>query len=141
MNAANKTVITVETTVLAPVEKIWAFWTTPGHITQWNNASDDWHTPFATNDLRAGGRFNFHMAARDGSVEFDFAGVYDAVKTHEKIAYTIDDGRKVEILFSANGSSTHVTESFEAENLHPIEMQQEGWQAILNNFKKYVESN
>ncbi|HRI62561.1 MAG TPA: SRPBCC family protein [Saprospiraceae bacterium] len=141
MNATNKTIITVQATINAPVEKIWAFWTAPEHITQWNNASDDWHTPSATNDLRVGGRFNAHMAARDGSMAFDFTGVYDAVETNRKIAYTIGDGRKVEVLFSKNGQSTHVVESFEAENINSIEMQQAGWQAILDNFKKYVESN
>lgn len=140
MTAANNTIITVKATVNAPVEKVWAFWTTPEHIMQWNNASDDWHTPSASNDLRTGGNFNFRMAARDGSMAFDFAGVYDAVETNEKIAYTIGDGRKVEVLFSKSGQSTEVVESFDAENTNPHEMQRDGWQAILNNFKKYVES-
>lgn len=141
MNSTDKTSITVEATIDAPVEKVWALWTGAEHITQWNNASDDWHTPSAVNDLRAGGQFNFRMAARDGSMAFDFEGVYDEVKTHEKIAYTIGDGRKVRILFSANGHSTKVVETFEAEHMHSLEMQRAGWQAILDNFKKYVESN
>lgn len=141
MNSTDKTVITIEATIDAPIEKVWTHWSAPEHITQWNNASDDWHTPSASNDLRTGGKFSFRMAARDGSAAFDFAGVYDEVRTHEKIAYTIGDGRKVEVLFSGNGQSTHVVESFEAENTHSIEMQRGGWQAILDNFKKYVESN
>lgn len=138
---ANKTVITVEATVNAPMEKVWAFWTTPGHITQWNHASDDWHTPSASNDLRAGGAFNYHMAARDGSMGFDLSGHYDEVKPNEKIAFTLADDRKVEVLFAANGSSVKIVESFEAESINPVEMQQAGWQAILDNFKKYVEGN
>lgn len=141
MNSTDKTVITIEATIDAPIEKVWTHWSAPEHITQWNNASDDWHTPSASNDLRTGGKFSFRMAARDGSAAFDFAGVYDEVRTHEKIAYTMGDGRKAEVFFSKNGSSTKVVESFEAENTHSIEMQRGGWQAILNNFKKYVESN
>jgi predicted 3-demethylubiquinone-9 3-methyltransferase (glyoxalase superfamily)/uncharacterized protein YndB with AHSA1/START domain len=141
LQPASQTVITVEATVNAPVEKVWTFWTAPEHITQWNHASDDWHSPSASNDLRAGGAFNYQMAARDGSASFDFAGQYDEVTPHEKIAYTLGDGRVVTIRFSANGPATKVVESFEAENTNSIEMQQTGWQAILDNFKKYVEGN
>jgi uncharacterized protein YndB with AHSA1/START domain len=133
--------ITVENTVKAPVEKVWQFWTSPKHITKWNNASDDWHTPFAENDLRTGGKFLSRMEARDGSFGFDFGGVYDEVKTNELIAYTIGDGRKVKITFLPAGKETKVIETFEAENMNSIEMQRGGWQAILDNFKKYVESN
>jgi uncharacterized protein YndB with AHSA1/START domain len=132
--------ITVEATVHAPIEKVWKFWTGAEHITQWNNASDDWHTPRATNDIRPGGKFNWHMAAKDGSMAFDFEGVYDQVKLNELIAYTIADGRKVTITFSANGNTTHVVETFDTENTNSIELQRGGWQAILDNFKKYVES-
>ena len=133
--------ITVENTVKAPIQKVWQFWTKPEHITQWNNASPDWHTPFAENDLRIGGKFLSRMEARDGSFGFDFGGVYDDIKTNELIAYTIGDGRKVEINFSSAGNETRVMETFEAEKSHPIEMQRGGWQAILDNFKKYTESN
>ncbi|HLA55516.1 MAG TPA: SRPBCC family protein [Flavobacterium sp.] len=132
--------ITIETTVKAPIEKIWEFWTEPKHITKWCNASDDWHTPKSVNDLRVGGRFSSRMEAKDGSMGFDFGGVYDVVKTNEHIAYTIDDGRKVEITFSPDGNGIKVTETFEAEAVNPIEMQRGGWQAILDNFKKYTES-
>ena len=141
MNSTDKTAITVEATIDAPVEKVWALWTGAEHITQWNNASDDWHTPTAVNDLRAGGQFNYRMAARDGSMAFDFGGVYDEVKAHEKIAYTIADGRKVNISFEGNGASTRVVETFDAENMHSHEMQRSGWQAILDNFKAYTENN
>ena len=131
--------ITIEATINAPIEKVWKLWTTPEDIMQWNNASDDWHTPAATNDLRDGGKFTSTMAAKDGSFSFDFEGVYDKVITNEHIAYTIADGRKVTIAFERNGNETKVTETFEAENTHSLEMQQSGWQAILNNFKKYAE--
>lgn len=142
METANKKhTITVEATVNAPVEKVWELWTKPEHITKWNNASEDWHTPHAENDLRVGGRFSSRMEAKDGSFAFDFGGVYDEVKINEYIAYTLDDGRKVKISFLANDRATKVTESFEAEDTNPIEMQQEGWQAILDNFKKYTEAD
>ncbi|HEV8286309.1 MAG TPA: SRPBCC family protein [Chitinophagaceae bacterium] len=141
METANKTTITVENTVKAPVQKVWKFWTLPEHITKWNAASDDWHTPFAENDLRVGGKFFSRMEAKDGSFGFDFGGVYDEVKTNELIEYTIGDGRKVVVHFTPNGNETKVVETFEAENTNPIEMQRGGWQAILDNFKKYTEAN
>jgi uncharacterized protein YndB with AHSA1/START domain len=141
METANKTRITVETTVNAPVEKVWHLFTTPEHITNWNNASDDWHTPSAENDLRTGGEFVYKMAAKDGSYAFDFGGVYDEVQTNKRIAYTIADGRKVTISFNGNGNETKVVETFDAESTHSVEMQKGGWQAILDNFKKYVEAN
>src|SRR4249920_2110799 len=102
----NKTNITVETSVNAPVKKVWDFFTMPEHITKWNNASDDWHTPRAENELRKGGNFNYRMEAKDGSFGFDFGGIYDEVETNELIAYTIGDGRKVKIVFTANGNQT-----------------------------------
>ena len=135
----NKT-ITVESTVAAPVEKVWKLWTSPDHITKWNNASADWHTPYAENDLRTGGKFMSRMEARDGSMGFDFGGTYDKVKTHEEIAYTMGDGRKVKVSFASQGNATHVKETFEPESLNSLEMQRGGWQAILDNFKKYAET-
>lgn len=141
METANRTKITVEATVNAPVEKAWSVWTAPEHITKWSNASDDWHTPFAENDLRTGGKFLSRMEAKDGSMGFDFGGIYDDVTPNEKIAYTMGDGRRVTINFIANGNETRVVETFEAEDTNPIEMQRGGWQAIMDNFKSYVESN
>ena len=141
METANKTLITVQTTVKAPVEKVWKLWTAPEHITKWNNASDDWHTPFAENDLRVGGKFLARMEAKDGSYGFDFGGVYDEVKENEVIEYTIGDGRKVIVNFTGNANETKVVETFEAETTNSIEMQRGGWQAILDNFKKYAEAN
>ena len=134
-----RTAITVETTVNAPAEKVWRLWTESEHIRNWNNASDDWHTPKAVNDLRAGGHFSFTMAAKDGSFGFDFAGVYDEVVENQRIAYTIGDGRKVEVTFKGTGDKTAITETFEAENINSRDMQRQGWQAILDNFKKYAE--
>lgn len=140
METTDKTLITVEADVHAPVEKVWKLWTEPKHITKWNQASEDWHSPRAENDLRVGGTFASRMEAKDGSAGFDFEGVYDAIETHKHIAYTLGDGRKVKIHFDSRGNSTKVTESFEAESTHPVEMQKNGWQAILDNFKKYVET-
>ena len=133
--------ITIEATVKAPVEKVWKYWIMPEHITKWNSPSEDWHTPSAENDVRVGGKFSSRMEAKDGSFGFDFGGVYDDVKTNELIAYTIGDGRKVKVTFSTNGNETKVVETFDPENINPIEMQRGGWQAILNNFKKYTEAN
>lgn len=133
--------ITVEATINAPIEKVWKYWTLPEHITKWNAASEDWHSPSATNDLRPGGAFSFRMEAKDGSMGFDFAGVYDIVLFHHNIAYTLGDDRKVQVSFSSSGSVTNVRETFDAENTLSHEMQRAGWQAILDNFKKYVEAN
>jgi uncharacterized protein YndB with AHSA1/START domain len=133
------TKITVEATVNAPLSVVWKNWTEPKDIMQWNNASDDWHTPHAENDLRVGGKFLSRMEAKDGSFGFDFEGIYSEVKPFEKIKYGLEDGREVETIFSENGENTQITTTFDAENENPIEMQKGGWQAILNNFKKYVE--
>ena len=141
MEAATKTNITIQTTVNAPVEKVWKYWNSPEAITKWCTATPEWHTPRAENDLRVGGKFSSRMEAKDGSMGFDFGGVYDDVKTNELITYTMGDGRKVEVTFTSEGNKTKVVETFEAEDLNPIEMQRGGWQAILDNFKKYVESN
>lgn len=141
METKEKTKIEIQTTINAPVDKVWKHWTEPESIMKWNNASDDWHTTRAENDLRKGGRFSSRMEAKDGSFGFDFTGEYDDVKTNELISYTMEDGRKVKITFTPNGNETKVVETFDAENENPVEMQRGGWQAILDNFKKYVESN
>jgi uncharacterized protein YndB with AHSA1/START domain len=139
MSTAEKKVITVEATINAPVEKVWELWSKPQHIVNWNNASADWHTTRAENDLREGGRFESRMEAKDGSFGFDFGGVYDSVITHEMITYTLGDGRKVKITFMSNGNATTLTETFDPESTNPVEMQKAGWQAILDNFKQYAE--
>ncbi|HEY0742407.1 MAG TPA: SRPBCC family protein [Chryseosolibacter sp.] len=132
--------ITVQALVNAPVQKVWNSWNAPEHITKWCYASDDWHAPKAENDIRTGGKFSTTMAAKDGSVSFDFGGVYSNVKPNALIEYAMEDGRKVKIVFEAQGDKTRVTETFDAEGQHPIEMQRAGWQAILDNFKKYTEN-
>jgi uncharacterized protein YndB with AHSA1/START domain len=141
METTEKIKITIEATVNAPIEKVWNIWTTPEHITKWNTASPDWHTTKAENDLRVGGKFLSRMEAKDGSFGFDFWGVYDEIKINELISYTLGDERKAKITFSTSGASVKVIITFEAESANPIEMQKGGWQAILDNFKKYVEAN
>jgi uncharacterized protein YndB with AHSA1/START domain len=136
---SNRQTITIKATVNAPVDKVWKSWNEPEHIKKWNSASEDWHTTASENDLKAGGRFLSRMEAKDGSFGFDFSGTYDEVKLHETIAYTLDDDRKVLIIFKSKDKQTEITEAFEAEETNPIKMQEEGWQAILNNFKKYTE--
>jgi uncharacterized protein YndB with AHSA1/START domain len=138
---ANRTKVTIETTVNAPVEKVWKYWSAPEHITTWCTPAPEWHAPRAENDLRTGGTFSTRMEAKDGSFGFDFGGVYDNVKTNELIEYTMADGRQVVINFTSNGNQTHIVETFDTENENPVEMQRAGWQAILDNFKKYTETN
>ncbi|HRH04769.1 MAG TPA: SRPBCC family protein [Burkholderiaceae bacterium] len=131
--------VTIETTVQAPIAKVWAAWTTPDDIKQWNAASHDWHTTQAVVDLREGGAFSSRMEAKDGSFGFDFAGIYTKVVPNELLEFTFGDrAAKVEFLNSENG--VLVRETFDAETEHPIEMQRQGWQAILNNFAKHVEA-
>lgn len=139
METATKTPITVSTLINAPVAKVWNAWNEPEHITKWCQASPDWHAPYADNDLRVDGTFKTTMAAKDGSFSFDFGGVYTEVAHHKLIAYTMGDGRKVKVVFEDQGNSTKVIETFDPEDTNPIEMQQGGWQAILDNFKKYTE--
>ncbi|WP_346917226.1 SRPBCC family protein [Clostridium sp.] len=131
--------ISIETVVNKPIDQVWTLWTLPQHIMAWNNASADWYTPSAENDLRVGGAFNYKMAARDGSFRFDFGGIYDEVICGEKIAYTLGDGRKVVVEFAAVGEGIKILETFEIEESNSLEMQKAGWQAILDNFRHYAE--
>ena len=133
--------LTVETSVHAPLEKVWRCWTNPECITRWNAASEDWHSPSATNDLREGGKFSARMEAKDGSAGFDFGGTYTKVIEHGQIDYTMDDGRTVSVSFDGHGDHTHVVEVFDPESDNPEDMQRGGWQAILDNFKKHAESH
>lgn len=142
MTTENKTKITIEANVKAPVEKVYNVWTSPADIVKWSTPSPEWHTPRAEHDLSEGGKFNYRMEAKDGSFGFDFGGVFDTLKKNELIEYTIGDGRKVEIHFNKKGANeTHIVQTFEAEGQNPIEMQRAGWQAILDSFKNYTESN
>jgi uncharacterized protein YndB with AHSA1/START domain len=131
--------IVVQTKVNASIEVVWKLWTSPEHVVKWNNASDDWHTPHAENDLKVGGKFKYTMAAKDGTMSFDFEGVYTNIKKHALIAYEMADGRKVKIVFEKDTEAIKITESFDPETENSEEMQKNGWQAILDNFKKYAE--
>lgn len=131
--------ITIKTVVSAPLNEVWKIWTSPEHIVKWNNASDDWHTPTAENDLQKGGKFVYRMEAKDGSFGFAFSGIYEDVIEHAKISYVLEDNRKVEVTFKALDDGVQVQEVFEPEEFNAIELQRDGWQAILNNFKKYAE--
>lgn len=133
--------ITVQIQTSSSVEKVWEYWTNPIHILKWNTASEDWHTTKAENDLRIGGKFLSHMEAKDKSFGFDFTGVYTALNPNQLIEYTMGDGRKAVIKFEIQNQKTMVTESFDAETENSEDLQKAGWQAILNNFKNYVENN
>ena len=136
----SKEKITVETNIKAPIDIVWEVWTKPQYIMKWNYASPDWHTPQAENDLKVGGKFSSRMEAKDGSFGFEFWGIYDNVKDKQYIEYTMGDGRKAWITFTSFGHETKITETFEAETENTLELQQLGWQAILDNFKNYTES-
>ncbi len=134
-----KNEITIQTIVKASIAEVWECWNKPEHIAGWAFASDDWEAPAAENDLRVGGKFKTTMAAKDKSSSFDFTGTYTAIREYELIAYDLDDGRQVRTEFTEVPEGVRITESFESENQYPEEMQRSGWQAILDNFKKYVE--
>jgi uncharacterized protein YndB with AHSA1/START domain len=136
-----KKTITVQAVINAPVGQVWKLYTEPEHVMKWNNASNDWHTPRAESNLKVGGKFLYRMEAKDGSSGFDFDGTYEQVIANELIVYSISDGRKVEVTFTKDDNArTKMATTFEAESTNPIEMQRDGWQAILNNFKIYVET-
>lgn len=133
--------ITVTATVGADAAKAWQYYTQPEHITKWNFASDDWQCPWAENDMKPGGKYIARMEAKDGSMGFDFEAVYDEVNLGESFTYTMSDGRRVDVTFTENNNSTDVTVVFDPENIHPVDFQKAGWQAILDNYKKYTENN
>ena len=136
-----KTPITIEAIINAPVEKVWQYWSEPAHITKWTFAASDWQAPYAENDLKTEGKFKTRMEAKDGSMGFDFEGVYSKVEEHKLIEYGLGDGRQVKITFAETDGKTKVIETFDPENQNPIEMQRDGWKSILDNFKKYTEEN
>jgi uncharacterized protein YndB with AHSA1/START domain len=131
--------ITIKATVNSPIATVWSKWTHPNDIINWNSASEDWHTTKAENDLIIGGKFSYRMEAKDGSFGFDFWGIYTNIIINELIEYTLGDDRKVKVIFEFENGETKITTLFEAEDENPKEMQQFGWQSILNNFKKYAE--
>jgi len=140
MKTTSKTVITIDAEINAPLEKVWQTWIAPDHITKWNFASDDWQCPSAENDLQVGGKFSYRMEAKDGSFGFDFWGNHTEVAEYDKISSLLGDGRKMTVTFESYGDGTYIKEEFEAEETNSIELQKDGWQAILNNFKKHVEA-
>lgn len=134
------TKITVEAVANVPVAKVWKAWNTPEDIMQWNAADPSWHSPSSENDLTVGGKFKHRMEAKDGSFGFDFEGIYDVVDLHKQITYTMGDGRQATTLFTEEDGKTNIATTFDAETVNDPEFQKQGWQAILNNFVKYVES-
>ncbi|CAM3771962.1 SRPBCC family protein [Litorimonas haliclonae] len=132
--------IEIEALIKASSDKVYQLWTDPDHITKWNFASDDWCCPRAENELRVGGKYKSRMEAKDGSFGFDFEGEYEEVNPSEKLVYSMPDGRKVQTTFEEEAGSTRVTTQFDPEAQNSIDMQREGWQAILDNFKKYAET-
>lgn len=132
--------VTVEIKIKRDIKTVWDYWTTPEHITQWNFASQEWHCPSAEHDLEPGGKLKYRMAAKDGSMAFDYTGTFTNVQPKELLEHRLDDGRKVTVRFTTESGITKVVESFEVEDENSIDMQRQGWQAILNNFKGYAES-
>jgi uncharacterized protein YndB with AHSA1/START domain len=131
--------ITVHTIIRAPKSKVWEYWNGAKHITGWAFASDDWEAPAAENDLQVGGKLKVTMSAKDKSASFVLVGTYHTVEKNERIEYTLDDGRRVQVEFMETPEGTQIVENFDPENENPLDMQHSGWQAILNNFKKYAE--
>ena len=131
--------ITIQANVAKDAATVWECYTNPKHVVNWNFASDDWHCPTASNDLRIGGKFSARMEAKDGSWGFDFIAVYKEITPGKSYTYIMEDGREVNLLLKDLGDTTEVTVTFDAENENPVDMQQQGWQAILNNFKAYTE--
>ncbi|MGV3762573.1 SRPBCC family protein [Parapedobacter sp.] len=138
---AQATKITVEATANASVAKVWKAWNTPADIMQWNTPDPSWHSPSSENDLRIGGKFKNRMEAKDGSFGFDFEGIYDNVEEHREITYTMPDGRKATTVFAEGDGGTTIATTFDAESENDPQFQKQGWQAILDNFVKYVEAN
>jgi uncharacterized protein YndB with AHSA1/START domain len=133
-------VITVETSIDAPIELVWIYWTDPDHIVNWNFASEEWHCPSAVNDLRSGGQLNWRMESKDGKMGFDLKGTYEEVDEPARLMYRLEDGRRVVVQFVIRDERVLVTWKFETEEKHSSEQQRAGWQAILDNFKRYVEA-
>ena len=139
MEPKARTILTVQSMINSSVTKVWKYWTCPDDIVKWNMPSQSWCMPWARNELRPGGRFMYRMEARDGSTGFDIEGTYDFVVYCREITFTTVDGRKVLVRFSGKGNRTEVTEIFETEYGNSVDAQRDGWQSILDNFKRYVE--
>jgi len=133
--------ISVSATINADVKKVWDYYTNPEHITQWNYADPSWQCPSASNDMRVGGKYSARMEAKDGSFGFEFEATYNEITEGKSFTYTMPDNREVNVSFDGDGDNTAINVTFDAENQNPVEMQKNGWQAILDNFKKYTEAN
>jgi uncharacterized protein YndB with AHSA1/START domain len=133
--------ITIQAIISADSKKVWDYYTQPEHITKWNFATDDWQCPSASNDMRVGGKYSARMEAKDGSFGFDFEATYNEIVEGQKFTFTMPDNREVNVIFNRLDDKSEVIVTFDAETENPIEMQRDGWQAILNNFKKYTETN
>lgn len=133
--------LTVSTEINKPTNEVWDFFNNPKHIINWNFAHESWECPSAKNDLKVGGKLEVRMQAKDGSFGFDLVGIYDEIVENELIKYHFEDGRNIEVIFEKlSEDKTKVTENFDPENMNPLDFQKDGWQAILDNFKKYSES-
>lgn len=135
------TKITIQAVVAADRQKVWDRYTQPEHITKWNFATDTWHCPAASNDMRVGGKYLARMEAKDGSFAFDFEAVYNEIVDGEKFTYTMPDNREIQVTFEQTDDKTLVTVTFDPENENPVDLQRSGWQSILDNFRKYAEGN
>lgn len=135
------TKITIHATISAGIQKVWNYYTQPEHITKWNFASPDWHCPSASNDMRIGGKYTARMEAKDGSFGFEFEATYSEITENQKFVYIMPDGREVSVSMNEDNHLTDITICFDAETENPVDLQRAGWQAILNNFKNYVENN
>lgn len=132
--------ITIETLVHTPINLVWDTWNSPNHVVHWNHASDDWHSPKADNNFVVGGKFVYRMEAKDNSFGFDFSGTYEEIVDKKRVVTRLDDNRLVKTEFYVENDSVRIVETFEAEDQNSIELQREGWSAILNNYKLYTES-
>ena len=135
------TKITIHATISAGIQKVWNYYTQPEHITKWNFASPDWHCPSASNDMRIGGKHTARMEAKDGSFGFEFEATYSEITENQKFVYIMPDGREVSVSINEDNHLTNITVCFDTETENPVDLQREGWQAILNNFKNYAENN
>ena len=135
------TKITIHATISAGIQKVWNYYTQPEHITKWNFATPDWHCPSASNDMRIGGKYTARMEAKDGSFGFEFEATYSEITENQKFVYIMPDGREVSVSINEDNHLTNITVCFDAETENSVELQREGWQAILNNFKNYAENN
>lgn len=135
------TKITIQAVVAADRQKVWNCYTQPEHITKWNFAADTWHCPAASNDMRVGGKYLARMEAKDGSFAFDFEAVYNEIVDGEKFTYTMPDNREIQVSFEKMDDKTRVTVTFDPENVNPVDLQRDGWQSILDNFRRYAEEN